>query len=53
MDRERMVSEAGKQGPDSRWRPPLTIEAGPVREVWGIEGLRLWAYCLIDLEKGI
>lgn len=46
-------AEQGGKGPNSRWRLPLTIEAGPVREVRGVEGLRLRAHYLINLKEGI
>ena len=48
--RELSVEQGGK-GPNSRWRPPLTIKAGPVREVGSVEGLRLWAHHLVNLEE--
>lgn len=49
--RERSAEEGGK-GPQGQCKPPLTIEARPVREVRGVERLGFWAHHLIDLEGG-
>lgn len=53
VGREEPSAEQGGKAPESRWRPTLTIKAGPVREAGGIVGLRLWAHHLIDLEDGV
>lgn len=46
------AEQGGKGPPNSGWRAPLTIKAGPVREVRSVEGLGLRAHHLIDLEEG-
>lgn len=51
MAGKELSTEQGGKGPNSRWRLPLTIKAGPVREVRGVEGLRLWAHHLINLKE--
>lgn len=51
MGRKRAVSRVGRQGPHQQWRVPLTIKAGPVRELGCVEGFRLWAHQLVNLEE--
>ena len=52
MAGRQLSAEQGGKSPNSRWRPPLTVKAGPVREVRAVEGFWLRAHHLIDLEEG-
>lgn len=49
--RNTAVSRVRRQGLQKQVRPQLTMKVGPVREVRGVEVLRLRIHHLINLEK--